>query len=155
LPWKDLDGEYSHPTLNRDGTALACVSPNMSICVTDPKTGFELRTVPTGLRRTAGDVHRLALDPDASLVLVEDIQSHELKLWDLTASSAARTLALLYLGFNWVVAVSPDAKSATCVSQHLSGPADKKYDQIAVVNLVSGRRAERSLSIPFRSVHDL
>jgi tetratricopeptide (TPR) repeat protein len=155
LPSGELDGEYSYPTLNRDGTALACLSPNMSVCVTDPRTGLELRTVPTGVRQFSGDSHRLVLGPQATRVVVHNLNDHEVKVWDVSARSAARTLAPLHGGINWAVAVSPDATAATCISQSRLGAVGEDFKPIDQVDLVAGRRVERDEPLPFRSVTDL
>jgi WD40 repeat protein/tetratricopeptide (TPR) repeat protein len=154
LPWHEVDGAYSNPTLSRDGSALACFSPNMALCVTDPATGDERRTVPTGVAAFGGERLQFALGPGGTRALILNQYSHELVLQDVTARSPARTLAPLPAGINWALAVSPDGKSATAVSQS-GGPAGKDHKQISHVDLVSGRRAERGLSLRFNSVHDL
>jgi tetratricopeptide (TPR) repeat protein len=101
-----------------------------------------------------GERLQFALDPGGTRALVLNQYSRELVLRDVTARSPARTLAPLPMGFNWVLAVSPDGRSATAVSQS-GGPGGKDRKQISHVDLVSGRQVERGLSLRFNSVTDL
>src|SRR5262249_44074655 len=98
---------------------------------------------------------QFALDPGGTRALILNQYSHELVLRDVTARSPARTLAPLPQGLNWALAVSPDGKSATAVSEGRVGSRGGDSKQISHVDLVGGRRVERGLSLRFNSVIDL